>query len=100
MATETIGKYQLHLIALEASQNGWDPYVSILKFDENAQDFICLLEKYPAANEALATYEEAIEQARQIGNALIASGRFDYAHTRQPGGRPGMPSGITQQQVP
>lgn len=77
MAIETIGKYQLHLIAQEASASqGWDPYVSIDKFDEDKQDFLRVVEKYPASAQPLATYGEAIEQARRVGNTLVAEGKL------------------------
>jgi hypothetical protein len=76
MAIETVGNYQLHLIAQEVSATGkWDPFVSIFKFDDAVQDFRCVVEKHHASSEALATYEEAIEQARRAGNELIASGK-------------------------
>lgn len=72
MQIETIGKYQLHLIALEAPEPGkWDPFVSILQFSDAAQDFRCVVEKYHASETLYATYDEAIEQARRVGTALI-----------------------------
>lgn len=75
MAIETIGNYQLHLIAVEAPrEGGWDSYVTIDKFDQDAQEFKRLLEKHPASDHAYPTYEAAIEQARRSGNALIQSG--------------------------
>ena len=41
MATETIGKYQLHLIAYEMPGSGsWEPYLKIDKFDEAKQDMV------------------------------------------------------------
>jgi hypothetical protein len=73
MATETIGKYQLYLTAYELPGSGlWDPFVTVLKFDENAQDFKCVLEKHHASDTAFETYEAAIDQARRAGSALIA----------------------------
>jgi hypothetical protein len=77
MQTETIGPYQLHLIAHELSGSGkWDPFVSIFRFDEPANDFKCVLEKHRAAEQPLPSYEAAIEAARRFGNALIESGKF------------------------
>lgn len=75
MAIETVGKYQLHLIAQEAAVagKGWDPYVSIYKFDDVRQDFVCIVEKHPASDSPLPTYEHAIEVARRVGNAMIES---------------------------
>lgn len=77
MQIETIGKYQLHLIAHELSDSGkWDPFVAIFKFDDAANDFKCVQEKRHAANEPLASYGEAIDAARRAGTALIESGQF------------------------
>lgn len=76
MQIETIGKYQLHLLAHELSASGeWDPYVSIYKFDDELQDFACVLEKRHASEKAFSNYEEAIEAARCAGNALIKAGQ-------------------------
>lgn len=75
MAIETIGNYQLHLIAYEAPAAGlWDPFVTILRFDDAAGDFKCVLEKHHAAEQPLASYDEAIDAARRTGNALIDAG--------------------------
>lgn len=72
MAIETIGNYQLHLIAYELSRSGlWDPFVTIMKFDDATQDFRCVLEKHHASDQPFATYEEAIDAARDAGTALI-----------------------------
>jgi hypothetical protein len=77
MATETIGKYQLHLIAYELpGSGGWEPYLSIDRFDDDAQDFTCLVEKYRVSDEPFASYSEAIEEARRVGNTLIKTGTF------------------------
>jgi hypothetical protein len=77
MAIETIGNYQLHLIAYELPQSGrWDPFVSILKFDEAARDFKCIIEKHHASDNAFATYDEAIDEARRVGTAMIEGGRL------------------------
>lgn len=76
MQIETLGQYQLHLIALELSSGKWDPFVAVFKFDENAQDFICVYEKQRASEEPLSSYDEAIEAARRTGNALLKQGKF------------------------
>ncbi|RJG06506.1 hypothetical protein D3870_11220 [Noviherbaspirillum cavernae] len=77
MAYETIGDYQLRFFAYELSESGmWDPFVTIMKFDEQSQDFKCVLEKHHASEVPLATYDDAIEQARRAGNALIKSGKL------------------------
>jgi hypothetical protein len=76
MAIETIGKYQLHLFAYELPGTGqWDPFLKIDKFDDDAQDFRCVLDKHRASDKPLATYEEAIEQAKRVGNMLILEGK-------------------------
>ena len=75
MQIETIGKYQLHLIAHELSGKGeWDPFFTILRFDDKEQDFRCVLEKRRATAHPCTTYEAAIEVARRAGNSLIESG--------------------------
>ena len=69
---ETVGDYQLHLIAYELPGSDlWDPFVTVLKFDDEAQDFKCIIEKHHASETAFPTYEEAIEAARRAGTALI-----------------------------
>lgn len=76
MATETIGKYQIHLFAYELPETGkWDPYIKIDKFDDDAQDFKCVVENRRVSDQPCATYGEAIEQARRMGTALIAEGK-------------------------
>jgi hypothetical protein len=76
MAIETIGHYQLHLIAYEVAGTGlWDPFVTILKFDENAGDFKCVLEKHRASEQPLPSHEAAIDAARQVGTALVEAGK-------------------------
>jgi hypothetical protein len=75
MATETIGKYQLHLIAYELPGSGqWEPYLTIDKFDDEIQDFKCVVEKYRVSDDSFGSYAEAIEEARRVGNALIKAG--------------------------
>jgi hypothetical protein len=76
MQIETIGKYQLHLIAHEvAGGKSWDPFVTILEFDDQTQDFRCVVEKRRASDEPLADYEDAIKVASRFGNALIEAGK-------------------------
>jgi hypothetical protein len=76
MAFETVGNYQIHLMAYELPGPGcWDPFVTILKFDEQAQDFKCILEKHHVSDAAFATYDEAIDEARRVANALIETGK-------------------------
>lgn len=75
MQIETIGKYQLLLIAREMSGNGlWDPFVTIMQFDDERQDFRCVLEKRHASDHPCASYEEAIDAARRVGTSLLESG--------------------------
>lgn len=76
MQIETVGHYQLHLIAHELPDNKWDPFVAIFKFDDKAQDFKCVYEKQRAAAEPLPSYEEAIDAARRAGNELLGQGTF------------------------
>jgi hypothetical protein len=72
MATETIGKYQLYLLAYELPESGlWDPFVTVLKFDDAAQDFRCIIEKHHASETAFDTYEAAIDEARRVGTMLV-----------------------------
>jgi len=75
MAIETIDDYQLHLVAYELPSGGWDPFVTILKFDEAADDFRCVAEKLHASDAPLPTHGEAIEVARRAGTAWIETGR-------------------------
>ncbi|OWW18691.1 hypothetical protein [Noviherbaspirillum denitrificans] len=75
MQIETIGKYQLHLIALEMPGKAqWDPFVTIMRFDDEQQDFRCVLEKRHASDHPCASYEEAIDAARRAGTSLLESG--------------------------
>lgn len=73
MQIETIGKYQLHLIAHESGPSQWDPFVTVMKFDEAAQDFVCVLEKHHVGAPC-PSYEAAIEAARRAGNEFMHSG--------------------------
>ena len=76
MAIETVGKYQLHLVAHQLSENGqWAPYLMIDQFDDASDGFRCVLDRHRVAGDRVfATYEEAIEAARQAGNALLDAG--------------------------
>ncbi|MEN3365337.1 MAG: hypothetical protein V7606_2611 [Burkholderiales bacterium] len=77
MAIETIGNYQLHLFAYELPGSGkWDPFFTIRKFDMEAADFKCVLEDHHASEEVFATYDEAIDEARRVGSAMIETGKF------------------------
>lgn len=77
MQIETIGKYQLHFVAYELPGSGkWEPFVSIYKFDEDRQDFVCVLEKHRVSEQGFANYGDAMEAARHAGNALLAAGHY------------------------
>ncbi|WP_151634593.1 hypothetical protein [Noviherbaspirillum aerium] len=72
MQIETIGKYQLHLVAHELpGGREWDPFVTILKFDDSAGDFRCVVEKRRASETPALSYEEALEVARRAGTELL-----------------------------
>jgi hypothetical protein len=77
MAIETIGRYQLHLFAHQLPGSGeWDPYFKIDKFNDETGDFECVVDKRLASDKPLATYDEAIEQARRAGNMMIREGKM------------------------
>lgn len=77
MQIETIGQYQVHLIAHELPGKGeWDPFVTIFRFDDAQQDFKCVIEKRRAADHACASYEEAIDVARRAGTSLVHAGNL------------------------
>lgn len=77
MQIETVGKYQLHLIAHEVSGAGrWEPFITILRFDDDKQDFTCVLDKRRAVDEEFTDYASAIEAARLAGTALLQSGKL------------------------
>ena len=77
MQIETIGKYQLHLLAHELpGGREWDPFVTILKFDDAAGDFRCVVEKRRASETPAPTYEQAIEVARRVGTALLQQAKL------------------------
>lgn len=74
MATETIGKYQLHLLAYELpGGKGWEPFLTIDLFKDNIQDFVCVLEKYRVSHQLYPSYEAAIEAARRAGNDYVST---------------------------
>lgn len=77
MQIETVGQYQLHFIAHELPGGGtWDPFVSIFKFDEVADDFRCVLEKHHVEGAPYDSYEAAIEAARRAGNHFLNAGNL------------------------
>ncbi|GIZ53888.1 hypothetical protein [Noviherbaspirillum aridicola] len=70
MQIETVGQYQLHLIAHELPAGGWDPFVSIFRFDAGKEDFECVVDKHHVDGH-FDSYEAAIEAATRTGNKLI-----------------------------
>jgi hypothetical protein len=77
MQIETIGKFQLQLIAHELpGKAAWDPFITILRFDDEQQDFRCVVEKRRASDHPCSSYEDAIDAARRAGTSLIQSGQF------------------------
>jgi hypothetical protein len=77
MAIETVGRYQLHLFAYELpAPGGWDAFLSIYRFSDEAQDFLCVIEKHRVSEQPYETYDTAIEGARRTGNAMIDTGRI------------------------
>ena len=74
MQIETIGKYRLHLFAYELPSGSWDPFVTILRFDDEIQDFKVLLDRHHVSETAFPTYEDAIEEARRVGTAMLETG--------------------------
>lgn len=77
MAVETLGKYQLEFEPFELSgTHRWVAYLSIHKFDDAMQDFVCVVKERRIATEGgFASAAEAVEEARRVGNALIRAGR-------------------------
>jgi hypothetical protein len=72
MAIETIGKYQAHLFAYELPESGrWEPFLKIDRFDDQAQDFKCVVDNRRAGGETFESYDAAIEEARRVANKLI-----------------------------
>lgn len=74
MQIETIGQYQLHLVAHELPAGGWDPFVSVYRFDAAKEDFECVVDKYHVTGH-FDSYEAAIDAATHTGNQLIQDGR-------------------------
>lgn len=70
MQIETIGQFQLHLIAHELPAGGWDPFVSIFRFDTAKEDFECVIDKQHIDGR-FDSYEAAIDAAALAGNELI-----------------------------
>jgi hypothetical protein len=73
MLIETIGKYQVHLIARSISSAGpWVPYVVIERFDERLNDFICVMEKHRIGDgRVFETENDAFEEARRYAASLL-----------------------------
>ena len=71
---ETVGKYQLHLFALQTHGSGqWIPYLTVHRFDDAIGNFVCILEKQRVSgNNVFASEAQAIEEARRAGNVWIA----------------------------
>ena len=77
MQIETIGKYQLHLVAQELPASDlWEPYFSIFRFDDELEDFTCVVEKQRVSEQGYPDYEAAIEAARRAGNVLLEKGQI------------------------
>lgn len=70
MQIETVGQCQLHLVAHELPTGGWDPFVSVYRFDSGAQDFRCVVDKHHVPGR-FDSYEAAIDAATHVGNTLI-----------------------------
>lgn len=71
MQIETVGKYQIHLIAHELPDGRWDPFVAVFKFDDKSQDFKCVQEKQRANDGPCTTYADAIDAARRTGATIL-----------------------------
>lgn len=84
MQIETIGNFQIHMIAHEPVDACWDAFVTVVRFDEQAQDFVCVLERHKVEG-AYASSDEAIEAARQAGNAFIQSRQDEQFLSIKPG---------------
>lgn len=78
MADETVGSFQLHFIAYELPDKRWDGFVTIDRFDHEIGDFRRLVDRRPVHRRGLPSYEEAIEEARKEGNALVSSLRVEF----------------------
>jgi hypothetical protein len=72
MAIESLGKYQVHLFAYEVPGTAkWDAFLSIFRFDDLVEDFVCVVEKDPVSASPWNSYDEAIEAARRHANVMI-----------------------------
>jgi len=72
METETLGKYKIHLNAIEvAAPVGWDGYVTASEFSEEAQDFVPVLDRFPVPGGPFADYASAIDAGRKLANTLL-----------------------------
>jgi hypothetical protein len=77
MAVETWGKYQLDLFPFELEGVGrWAAYLGVHKFDEETQDFVCVMERQRVSDAEFQTEAEAIEEARRAADVLIKSGKL------------------------
>lgn len=77
MAVETLGKYQLEFDPFELSgTHRWVAYLSIHKFDDALQDFVCVVKEQRIAGEGgFTSAAEAAEEACRVGNDLIRTGQ-------------------------
>lgn len=78
MAIEHFKNYRLELIPFELAGVGrWAPYLTIYAFDAASQDFKCIFEKQRVSESAVfATADEAVDESRRVGNALIEAGNI------------------------
>lgn len=76
MQIETLGNYQVHFMPLQLSGSGqWVAYLTIHRFNENAREFQCVLEKRRVPQKGdFPTASEAVEDARRTANMLIENG--------------------------
>jgi hypothetical protein len=75
MAIEVFGKYRLHLVPIQISATGqWAPYLVIDRFDDGSREFKRVLEKRRVSGRnVFPTIEKAIDEARRVGNELVAT---------------------------
>jgi hypothetical protein len=76
MQTEHFGNLRLELVPFELPDNRWTPYLAIHRFDTQLDDFVCVMEKQRVGEAVFDTPEEAIDEARRIGNFLVETGKF------------------------